>query len=234
MSVTDSRRLEIITESSQIFEEYEKISQQASIFEKELLKEITELNGQLQNTEGRVENIQQKYEEKMEVISSLTELTVYDVDKLDAIIQKKHVKIEEIKGKLNALKELTEMKREVADIEAIDIISIQNELEENEKNKELNAIITKETASILAHERAMKDKVLNVVKAKNEQDKKHASLSSKLSLLDRSIESLDKNDIVQDKAELEELEKKTKELENEKAELLSEWTTYKANIKMRE
>ena len=210
VTATPSGRLEIITKSSKIFQEYEDISKQASVFEKELAEEETAKKSLLVDTENRIQENIDEYANEMALLTELTNIGLYNEESIKNHIQELEEKLKEEEVIFNKMLRWKQLKEEIDSTESINIKEINNKLKENEEKERENLEI---------------DNQINVLREKINSDERDKAkfttllheVEKKIIAFTGEIKTLRVNyvsDIVERYIDIEQLENNKLELEN--------------------
>lgn len=138
VSATPTRRLEMITKNTAIFEEYNNISQQAALFAKELTSSIDVLQGRLLSNEETHKLKEDKYFSLLEEVEKLTGNSTYNETLISQLLEETQEEIVQLRDIVTSFTWKNALAQEIEKTKQIDIVQLQKKLEESEKNEIIN------------------------------------------------------------------------------------------------
>lgn len=231
VTATPSWRLDIITKSSNIFQEYEEISKQASVFEKELSDLETAKKSLLIDTENRIQENIDEYSLLMDNLTEKTNISLFNEEVINNYIDKLNENLSDNTEQYNKILRIESLQREVNSVKDVNIEEISKKINESEENEEFNKSIDK--------------KVSNIKNLLQENEDIKSTETNKYHIIEKSILSIEW-DIKSEKIQLKEVnndfvdeknfDKNKKDFENlskEKSNIENRWKAIETEVNIK-
>lgn len=188
VNATNSRRLEIITKSSNIFTEYEMISESAKTMVNRKADEKIRLQGEYDNENERITSVNQSISEMEIKLSSLLGNEISD-DAFGQAIEKSEAYQENMKRAIALMDEAGKIERDINSVQSIDVPALKEKMAMDDQAVEHNKALNEKSTNI-------RNELSNVMKDKESVFKELSSKKESKARVESTISSLSKQMVV--------------------------------------
>lgn len=188
VNATNSRRLDIITKSSNIFTEYEMISESAKTMVNRKEDEKIRLQGEYDNENDRITSVKQSIVDMEEKLSSNLGNEISD-ESFSIAIEKSESYQDNLKKVITFMDEADKIEREISSVQSIDVPALKERMATDDQAVEYNKNLNEKSTNV-------RNELSNVMKDKESVFKELSSKKESKARVESTITSLSRQMVV--------------------------------------